>query len=495
MTGEARIVFCLLACGLGAVIMQELAVWRSAVGYARPRETSRGRLAGQAAAMLVGMQCACLFMLITARPYMATVLPLSLLALLLVVNRVKENVLREPLVIADAWLLPQVFLYPEMYIPFMPMKGIVAGGLVIVLVLAGLTYAEPAVPLLRGAPGAALCAAGAAIPALGVWLLRTGSLPLLSEQIVRLLPVSHDAGHDAGRIGPLAAALVHPVAAGLLEADPPDFMQALTRPSAARFPDELEAVLHTIEGLPPTSRPHVLLIQAESFCDMREHGTDEQRDALKGFFPGWDALRLRGGTLPTPEGAYGAYTMRTEFSMLTGLSGESLGVFSFNPYLLAARKPVWSIARHLSGLGYTSLCLHPYYQGFFCRDKVMRNLGFDRFLGLEDLRGLPLFGPYVSDRALGERLLAELEHAEKPVFCFAITMEAHGPWRSGRLTEEEIEACLGCLDKKLFSQEQILYLCHAKHMDQLFAMLANDLTSPNKPVILAYGDHLPSCIA
>jgi phosphoglycerol transferase MdoB-like AlkP superfamily enzyme len=254
-------------------------------------------------------------------------------------------------------------------------------------------------------------------------------------------------------------------------------------------------MLREIADAPLAARPHVLLVQAESFCDVRETFRDRlspaQREALRDFLPGWDRLKGEGRALPTPKDAFGAYTMRAECSMLTGLDGESLGPFAFNPYLLAARRRMWSLAWSLRDLGYETLCLHPFDRRFFQRDKVMPNLGFQRFLGIEELGGLERFGPYVSDAALGRKILEELR-ADRPVFCFAITMEAHGPWLKGRLRDEEIAEALRGVDAGLFSGAMRLYLCHLRHMDGMFGMLSGAGAGMGREVELwAYGDHEP----
>jgi phosphoglycerol transferase MdoB-like AlkP superfamily enzyme len=231
-------------------------------------------------------------------------------------------------------------------------------------------------------------------------------------------------------------------------------------------------------------------VQAESFFDVRERLDGPQKEALRDFLPHWDALRDAGRALPTPKGAFGAYTMRTEFGALTGLNGEALGPWFFNPYLPASRRPVWSLAWLLRETGYTALCLHPHRKDFFRRDRALPHLGFERFLGEEDLGPVERFGPYVSDAALGRRMVAELDGAERPVFCLAITMEAHGPWLQGRLTEEEIAHTLAGVDRTLFSGEMQLYLCHLRHMDELFGMLRGEGAGRRRE-LWVYGDHAP----
>jgi hypothetical protein len=408
-------------------------------------------------------------------------------------------VLREPLVLADAWLVRQVFTNPEMYLPFLPITKLVVAIVVFCLALILETSLEP--PL--AGPGTAslrltLFAAGAGMIAAFV-CMRRGQLSALAGFLLARTPVSHDAAQDAAVSGPLASALVHPVWAGHLGKLAVAVQQrmSLDRPKASHWPEPFEGFLDAWKTLPDKALPHIIFIQADSFCDIRRHLHAPQARLLKDFLPHWDDLHSRGRVFPLPEGAFGAYTLRTEFSALTGLHREALGPWAFNPYLLAARLPIWSLPRYLAGRGYESLLLHPYDKRFFSRDKVALNLGFQRFLSLDDLGYLPRFGPHVSDLALGKCLLEELGRSPRPLFVLLISMEAHGPWREGRLSEATIARTLAGVDYTAFCPEMQLYLCHLRHMDDLFGLVEQkkEGNGRSRPLSLwVYGDHLPSFV-
>lgn len=492
MTDTGRILFSLAVCAFGYMGIQRFAMRLAAKD--RNRAQTAPPPAGDAAAALVGIQIASLFLLLTGRPGMSTLLTLSLVTLLLVLSRAKENVLREPLVLADAWLLPQVWKYPEMYIPFLPMKAILAATAGVALCLAALLWAEGRVPFASHAALYGTLFLVFFAPVSILWLLRRSFLPDKAARfLLDRLPVSHDAAADAARNGALAAALMHPVLAGRMERDKPDFLRDHTRrPAASRWPDTFEAMLREVEEKALDECPHVILIQAESFCDIREYVAGEQKEALKDFLPNWDRLKAMGRTLPTPTDAYGAYTMRTEFSKLTGLEMRDVGAFAFNPYLLAARQPMWSLARFFRDKGYETVCIHPYHKGFFRRNKVMANLGFEHFWGIEELDDLERFGPYVSDLALGKRILQKLEESARPMFCFAITMEAHGPWLEGRLGEAP--PCVTGSAASIFTAEVFLYLQHLRNMDTVLSLFGGAKEPEHKYSVWLYGDHLPGCI-
>jgi hypothetical protein len=436
----------------------------------------------------------------TARPATSALLTLCCCAVLASLNWAKETALREPLVLSDAFLLPQVFSSPEMYLPFLPVRELALGAVLGIAAVAGLLLAEAPLPELRRPGAAALLCCLAVAPWAGIAAMRCGCLQGPARWLLRLCPVGSDAVADADRNGALTAGLLRPVWAGVVGADGM-FADRSVRPLASRLPEDLEGVLAGIDPGRPEECPHIVLVQAESFCDVREifrlRLTAAQQDALQGILPNWDRLRARGGALPTPEEAFGAYTMRTEFGMLTGLSGEALGPWRHNPYILASRRPVWSVAWHLRQLGYATVCIHPYGKTFFRRDRVMPNLGFQRFIGTEGLDGVVpaerrRFGPYVSDEAVGSMILDVLASADRPVFCFAITMETHGPWRPGRLSEAEVAQALAGVDRELFGVRMQLYLTGVRHADELFGRLMDAADTMGRGMrLLAYGDHKP----
>ena len=519
MSDTARLLLCLGVSGLGMACLQRVAMSLAFHAQAeRGRELLRfrgwaGPLSplGDALAVMVGVQIAALFLLVTARPVAATVLVVAVGALLVVLNRCKETILHEPLVLADAWLLGQVFRYPHLYLPFFPVKMISLAGAVLGANLLLFLPLEPGVDSARTLSGGCFLLLAATLPVVCVMRMCQGGFPAFGDWLLRHCPVGYDAVRDAALHGPLASAVLHPVGIGKIVRESPDFINDFSiRPKASSWPESLQRFLDTPHAEAPVSRrgqaPHVVMVQAESFADIRAWMPEAQRAALAGLLPAWGALCAKGRALPTPESAFGAYTMRTEFSMLTGLGAETLGPLWYNPYLLAARRPLWSLARHFVGQGYDTLCVHPYATDFFGRDAVMPNLGFQRFLGMDALQGLERFGPYTSDKALGECIVAELRQSTRPVFCFVITMEAHGPWLPGRLTEEEIAATLHDVGRTLFTHEQQLYLCHLRHMDAMLGMLdgalepapecagcppgsAGELSRPG--LVWAYGDHVP----
>nr|WP_246522920.1 LTA synthase family protein [Neoroseomonas eburnea] len=376
---------------------------------------------------------------VTERPVLAGGLAAGACVFLAVADRAKRATLDEPLAFTDGGLLWQVPAHPRFYLPFVPRAVLVGGIGAGVLAFVAVLVLEPAVAL--GLTGrAALLAAALALAGL---VLRP--LPLL-----RGAALARDPARDAARFGPLATFALHARLAGT------------ERPARRAAHPPAPAVLRADEV-----SPHLVLLQLESFCDPRRFG-------LAQAMPCWDALAgmaLSHGRLAVP--GFGANTMRTEFVVLTGLDDAALGLDRLNPYFRFARAPVASLAWALGGAGYGTACLHPYDPRFFGRDRVLPALGFRRFEAADAFAGAPRENGLVTDAALGARIAAEIAAAEGPLFLYAITVAAHGPWPGP-------DPAAG-------------WAARMAATDAMLGVVADAARACGRPVVLAaFGDHRPS---
>jgi phosphoglycerol transferase MdoB-like AlkP superfamily enzyme len=90
-------------------------------------------------------------------------------------------------------------------------------------------------------------------------------------------------------------------------------------------------------------------------------------------------------------------------------------------------------------------------------------------------------GPYVGDGAVGSRLLSELKRSAevgRPLYGYAVTMEAHDPYRPGRVAG---------IDDPILQ-----YMHHAENLDRMLANLAAIVDRAYSRVLLVvFGDHVP----
>ena len=295
--------------------------------------------------------------------------------------------------------------------------------------------------------------------------------------LLGILPISFKPRLDAQRYGPLGAALLHLFWHISLRGKKYGVLKAsASSPAWHKSP--------YMPSFASPAMPNIFLVQAESFCDPRLYSVAMPQELLRHY----DNASSNGMSTRLKVTAYGAYTMRTEYSVLSGIGADSLGTDAFHPYLSAARYPTWSIARFLHSLGYHTVCIHPYYSHFFLRHKAIPNLGFDKFITLENFSWQDKFGPYVSDKSVAKAML-DLLQEQRPLFCFAITMENHGPWLESRFPADNLyEQCHESLDLQIRQ-----YLTHLRHADEMIGMLCHGVRQARRNGILGwYGDHLPN---
>lgn len=397
---------------------------------------------------------------ITARPLMAFILTIVTWLCLRAINRLKEKILFEPLVPSDGVLLGQVFRYPQLYISFVGYRRF------ILLSLCGIGGLGSLCAWTDSADLSLITRAGLS----GILPLMCVALRLFS----RFFPVTLDPDADKVRYG--VTGLI-----GLYLAQPKTI---LPEPS-------LPAIL--------SHRPHIILIQSESFYDPRHFWPEPYRTIAqeKLSLPAWDRFCREGvsGRLAVP--ARGANTMRSEYAVLTGLPERALGMHKFNPFLALAQKARRNLSYHtvataLREQGYGTHVIHPYSRAFFRRDLVYPAMGFDHFI---DESAFPRHtmrrGPYIADDALAEQMSGILHASKDAHFNFVITMENHGPWLPRRYEEQERQHIIDSFPALPFGMAAYCY--HLQGTNNLLHNVMKTYEDCGHPFIIGiYGDHPPS---
>jgi hypothetical protein len=244
-----------------------------------------------------------------------------------------------------------------------------------------------------------------------------------------------------------------------------------------------------VPALRPDRKPHIIVVLAEAFMDPRSMGLSVDPDPLTAYD---DAVRrsVYHGSSWVP--VYGGWTIRSEYSLLTGIAMASFGNNIGNPNTTLVRHGTHSLPKHLKSLGYGTTIIHPNDRRFYGRDNACISLGFDRFLDEHDFADAPREGLYVSDVAIAQRIERELRQATEPTFLYCVTMENHGPW------EGELDpSTLPFTTRPRLSPHGHLsfahYLRHLRSANNMIRRLADMITASETPMILLLvGDHLPS---
>jgi hypothetical protein len=394
------------------------------------------------------------------RPWFAVSAVSAFLLMLVLVNNAKVKVLREPFVFQDYEYFTDVIRHPRLYIPFMGWWKFLGAAAGFVLAICVGLWGEP-VPAHRfswlGQSGAI-----AVVVMVGMLLLLLGNR--------RYVAVSFDPEHDLHKLGLLASLWRYGIEYQHLP--------------AISSPFDVPIRKSCTSGL-----PHLVAVQSESFFDPRPIYSGIQTNVLQEF----DRLKFDAaahGKLSVP--AWGANTVRTEFAFLSGIDATRLGVHRFNPYrAIAAGWEISSLASFLQGLGYRTVCVHPYPASFYQRDRVYPRLGFEEFIDIRSFDTANRFGPYISDPALAVKVAAIVHEATRPVFIFVITMENHGPLHLERVAPPD--------NNQLYSkvppagcEDLTKYLRHLRNADRMIAALRNTLEDNKQPASLCwFGDHVP----
>ncbi|GMN89309.1 LTA synthase family protein [Francisella sciaenopsi] len=221
-----------------------------------------------------------------------------------------------------------------------------------------------------------------------------------------------------------------------------------------------------IENLPKT----IITVQSESYI---------LADQIFDFKFSNDNHAYSTGKLEVP--CYGAYTMRSEFAFLTGITNSQLGHASFNPYRKAYKNITQTYIKQLKKLGYYCVVIHPFNKKFFNREKVFKHLGFDEFIDEFYFNKIDIFTP---DAQLTDYIKQYLDqHSDRKIFMFVITIAGHGPYTLPRNDPRVYNA-------NNSDDEVNVYLDLNYKATQMLKSLEQQINKDS--MLIWYGDHKPS---
>ena len=263
-------------------------------------------------------------------------------------------------------------------------------------------------------------------------------------------------------------------------------------------------------------KPNIICIMNETLSDLRVLGDLQTNEEYMPFLSNLKENTVR-GNLYVP--VIGAGTSNTEFEFLTGHSTAFLPSGS-NAYMLYIKNHIASLVSTMEAQGYSSFALHPYYKAGWKRTEVYENLGFNKFVGLEDILGPDLIQEfqangsdpdylqglidesfpnsgmllrqYVSDKYNYELLIKDYENRDKsvPYFAFNVTMQNHGGYT---ISAQNFEENIYATNVSKTYPKANKYLSLIKYTDDAFKGLIEYFSKVKEPtVICMFGDHQPS---
>lgn len=394
------------------------------------------------------------------KPIFSLMVTIALEVLLLLVNHAKYRALRESLVFSDLVLYLQVFKFPRLYFPFLGLPAII--GIVVVLVFVFLSYSLEMTITLDWLE----------IIVILLFVLSSISIALF---LSRGLAITYIPNDDVDHYGLINSLFLYTT-------------NILSSKAEIKSPYlEWNQQVVSKENL-----PDIISIQSESFFDARRLDANIRDEVLSSYDQIVEDSCLS-GHLNVP--AWGANTMRTEFSFLTGIKNKALEYRRFYPHYFFQKNPPGSMINLLKKYGYKTICIHPHPAEFFKRKTFFENLGFDRFIDIEEFdTNVDSFGPYVSDRAVSDKVMDVLDegHDGRPLFIFVITMENHGPLHLESVSVKEYKTYYNKQTENNLD-DLTVYLRHLKNADFMIKNLKGALENRKKSALLCfYGDHVPS---
>ena len=463
----SRAVLCFLFSWLVVIATDPYSLPVAARARHRRDRTWRERAVDEAMRLPIVLLIYAVFFSFSWRPFYGAAGTISFFVIFSGISRAKFQFIREPLLFSDIALVVDVFKHKEIFYAtrLNVIFWILALGYIFGATTAFMVF-EPSI-LPATAQFEDICAFIALTLTPGLLLFNLVHRQRLSL-VAQWLFGTDDIRTIVMRLGTFSAVAYH-------------FQmwlgrQRLTTP--ARPVENTEGfVAHEDQKSGEESGPPLCVVwQSESFVDMRHFGVSSLD------LPHLDKLRDRAIEWGRLQSVFeGGYTLRTEFSVLSGLSPDQIGADAPYPYLRAkdyaeVAWPNW-FRRH----GWSTHFLHPYDRKFFARHRAMPHLGFQTMTMLDAFdHDHSIDGRYVTDHKLADRVLSVCDDRdnEKGQFIFAASMENHGPWLPGRFGEakDALDIYLGILERS----------------DRALGHLAGELDQLDRPVwLLFYGDHVP----
>ncbi len=258
-----------------------------------------------------------------------------------------------------------------------------------------------------------------------------------------------------------------------------------------------ETISQIIDGQKPSlhdvtaqKTPNIIIVQLESFFDLTAlEGLTLSDDVIPNFRK---YQEMAGGLFTVP--VIGAGTSNTEFEVVTGMNIDDFGAGEYPYKTILLDTSCESIAYNLKPYGYKTHVMHNHTGGFYGRNQVYANLGFENFHSVEymhDVEETPT--GWAKDEILTDYILEYLNASDEQDLIYTISVQGHGKY-SVKSDYPKHVRILDCPpEKENLIAEYEYYANLLYEMDLFVEELVSVLSDFNEDTILVmYGDHLPS---
>ncbi|WP_214894500.1 LTA synthase family protein [Exiguobacterium sp. H66] len=139
----------------------------------------------------------------------------------------------------------------------------------------------------------------------------------------------------------------------------------------------------------------------------------------------------------------------------------------------------------LKDSGYDTAAMHAYDKGFWNRDKVYDNLGFNHFFSNKDYPDNKEIGMALNDQQFLTKSIEHMETLQEPFFSFLVALTSHTPYE---IPKDERELDLTGYDDPMLKR----YYQTVHYVDQGVGLMIDELKAKNMwddALVIFYGDH------
>ena len=254
-----------------------------------------------------------------------------------------------------------------------------------------------------------------------------------------------------------------------------------------QLPVQLRRGVDLSEYVEEKNLPNIVVVMSEGFSELQmlaEFSTNEdylpffnslQENVVKGYFHS----SIVGGNTATSE--YEFLSSDTMAFLPAGSVAYQQFIFDDMP----------TLNQVLEDQGYYSVAMHPYGAAGWEREDVYQYFGFDKVKFINDFQNRKKIRNYVSDEALFDEILLELEQTpdDQPSFIFTVSMQNHGGY-SKRFSDFDVNVEI--TDEGSFDWMNH-YLSLLQETDRQLEIFLEELSeSDEETVVLFFGDHQPN---
>jgi hypothetical protein len=337
----------------------------------------------------------CFWLIVLRRPAMAAALSLMLVETLIVLSRLKFDVLEmtasffDFLVVDADTIAFLLTIFPDLRLPVM-VAAVLAVPALILIWRSDLFR----VRLLASTTGGAVCLAGI----VGL----ASAVP--EEPWEPFQGINHISNFARSGVLSVSELMTH----GFLESD-------------SAVADRLKLLLDE-KCQPAVKPPHIVMVLDESSFNITAAPGINVPPDYQRYFRSFDG-KARSFLVE----ASGGPTWYSEYNVLTGLSARSFGRFKFNVTRIAAGRVARGLPQALRRCGYKTFSLYPFYGAFLSARRFQTTTGIERFI---DLREMGVANDLQPDRFYYDQALRliERERGGSPLFIFVYVAANHFPW-------------------------------------------------------------------